>query len=129
MNCDCFSSTSVQPLTVLGDRRFKIEGFPNKMAICSSEFQRKIILSQKTDKIRASALNIRSHSFLCCLLISSSLSLMHSSKVPLGFTAASLKFLHLLSLSTRSVQGTTPEGVLSSCGCSDTYYLNRHMVG
>jgi hypothetical protein len=30
-----------------------------------------------------------------------------------------------------AVQDTTPEGVLSSCGCShsDTHYLNRHMVG
>ena len=69
------------------------------MAICSSEFQRQIILPQKTDTIRASVLNIWSHSFQFCLLFSSSLSLMLSCTVPLGSTSAFLEFLHSLSLS------------------------------
>ena len=40
----------------------KTEEFPNKMPL-SSEFQRQTILSEKTDSIRASVLNIWSHSF------------------------------------------------------------------
>ena len=63
----------------------------------------------------ASVLNIWSHSFLVCLLIFSSLSLILSCTVLLGSTSTSLEFLHLLSFSTRSVQDTTLEGVLSSC--------------
>ena len=135
MNSVCFSPTPVQLLTVLVDCWFEIEEFFNKLAISSSEFQRQIIFSQKTDGIRASVLNIWSHSFLFSLLISSSLSLMLSCAVPnlhlvpLGSTAlfgrpsASLEFLHSLSLSMRSVQDTTPEGVLSSCGYSLTLTL------
>ena len=93
------------------------------MAISSSEFQRQTILSDKTDRIRASFLNIRSHSFLFHLLISVSHAQLHGSKVPLFFTtpfgrpSASLEFLH--SLFKRSVQDTTPEGVLSSCWCHE----------
>ena len=60
---------------------------------------RDIIVSQKSDTIRASILNIWSHSFVVCLLISSSLSIMLSCIVPLGSTSASLEFLHSLSLS------------------------------
>ena len=98
------------------------------MAISSSDFQRQIILSQKTDRTRASVLNICSHSFLFCLLISSSLSLMLSCTVsnfhlvridytaPFGRPSASFEFPH--SLFTSSIKDTTPCGVLSSCGCS-----------
>ena len=69
------------------------------------------------------------------LLISSSLSLLlsymvpkfylvpHDFTAPFGRPSASLEFLHSLSLSTRSVQNTIPEGVLSSCGCALTLTL------
>ena len=122
MNSVCFSPISVQPWTALVNCSFKVEEFPNKMAISFSEFQRQFILSQKTDGIRASFLNIKSHSFLFCLLISSSLSLMLScisSKVPLGFTAAfgrpsaSLESCHLL-----------PFRVLSKTQFQKTFPLN-----
>ena len=98
------------------------------MAISSSEFQRQIIISQKTDRICASVLNICSHSFLFCLLISSSLSLMLSctlsnfhlvridNTAPFGRPSAAFEFPQ--SLFTSSIQDTTPCGVLSSCGCS-----------
>ena len=127
-----------QPLTVLVDCWFKIEEFPKKMAISLSEFQREIILSQKTDRIRASVLDIWSHSFLFCLLISSSLPLMNSSKVPLGFPppfgrpSASLEFLHSLFLSAcycpshNSKRRSLFMRVLSH---SNTHYLNRYKVG
>ena len=82
MNSVCFSPISVQPLTVRFDCWFKIEEFPNKMAISSSGFQRQIILSQKTDRIRASVMNFGSHTFLFCLQISSSPSLMLGCTVP-----------------------------------------------
>ena len=117
MNSVFFSLISVQPLTVLVDCWFKIEESPNKMSISWSEFQQQIILSHKTDRIRASVLNIWSHSFLLCLLISSSLSLMHSCTVPLGSTAASLEFLHSLSLYAFCLRHNS-KSVLSSCGCS-----------
>ena len=41
MNSVCFSPVSVQQLIVIVDCSFEIEEFPNKMAISSSEFQRK----------------------------------------------------------------------------------------
>ena len=124
MNSVCFFPISVQLLTVLVDCCSKIEEFPNRMAISSSDFQRQIILSQKTDRIRDSVLSIWAHSFLFCLLTCLSCSVPEFHLVPHGFTApfgrpsAFLEFLHSLSLFTRSVQETTPEGVLSSCWCS-----------
>ena len=53
MNSVCFSAISVQPFTVLVDCYFNTEELPNQIAISSSEFQRQIIVSQKTDWIRA----------------------------------------------------------------------------
>ena len=58
MNSVCFSPISVQPLTVVVDCWFKIEEFRNKMAISLSEFQRQIIVSETTDRIRVSVLII-----------------------------------------------------------------------
>ena len=49
------------------------------------------------------------------IFISVSHAQLHSSKVPLVYPRISL---FTLSLSTRYVQDTTPEGALSSCGCS-----------
>ena len=89
----------------------------------------------KNDLIQASVLSICSGSFRFYLLISSSLSLMLSSKVPVGFTvpfgrpSASLEFLYSLSLSTRSVQDTVPEGVLSLCWCHERSEQSRSSQG
>jgi hypothetical protein len=58
MNSGCFFPIPVQLLTVLVDCCFKIEEFPDRMAMSSSEFQRQIILSQKTDRIGASVQDI-----------------------------------------------------------------------
>ena len=58
MNSVCFSAISVQPFTVLVDCYFNTEELPNQIAISSSEFQRQIIVSQKTDWVRASFLTI-----------------------------------------------------------------------
>ena len=118
---------------------FEIEEFSNKMAISFSECQRQIILSQKTDRIRASVLNIRSHSFLFCLLISSYLSLMLSCTVPkfhlvpLDFTwfyCALWSAFGLLRISsfTLSLYSVCPRHhslwhSLSSYGCSLTLTL------
>ena len=52
-----FSAISVQSLNVLVDCLIKIQELPKKMSISSSEFQRQIILSQKTDRIHVSVLN------------------------------------------------------------------------
>ena len=102
MNSVCFSSISVQPLTVLVNYWFKIEELSTKMAISSSAFQRQIILSKNTDRIRASVLKTWSHSFLFSLLISSSLFLSLTCAVP-KFHLAPLRppshfFIHFLSL-------------------------------
>ena len=114
MNSVCFSPISVQPSTVLDDCWFKIEEFPNKMAIPSAQNARdKSFFLRKLTPSSASVLNIWSHYFLFCLLISVSHAQLHSSKVLLGSTSASLEFLHSLSFSTRSVQDATPEGVIS----------------
>ena len=79
-------------LVVFDSSWLKIAEVLHKMAIYSSEFQRQIILSQKTDRNRASLLNIWLHSSLFSLLICSSLSLMLSCTGP--------KF-HLVSLLPR----------------------------
>ena len=95
-----------------------------------SGFQRQIILSQKTDRIPASALHIWAHSFLFCLRISSSLSLMHSSKVPLGFTTASLESCHALPF--RVLPKTQFQKAFSlhagALSVWHTHYLNRYMA-
>ena len=68
------------------------------------------------------------HTLSC--FVCSSLSLMLSCTVPIGSTAPSLEFLHWHSLATRSIQDTTPDGVLSSYGCALTLPLttpNRHL--
>ena len=60
------------------------------------------------------------------LFISVSHAQLHSSigsTAPVGRPSASLEFLHSLSFSTRSVQDTIPESVLSSCGCFLTLTL------
>ena len=95
-------SISVQPLTVLVDCWSKIEEFPNQMAIFLSEFQRQILLSEKTDLLQCLSSEFKITLFrFRCLLISSSLSLILSSKVPLTSTVPlgrppSNSFIHSL---------------------------------
>ena len=54
-------------------------------------------------------------------------SLFLGSTAPFGRPSASVEFLHSISLSTRSVQDTTPEGVLSLCWCYLTLTLATSM--
>ena len=90
MNSVGFSSTSVPPSTLLVDCSFKVEEFPKKMAISSAQNSRdKSFFLRKLTISSASVLNIWSHSFLFCLLISSSLSLMLFSTAPFGRPSAS----------------------------------------
>ena len=99
MNSVCFSAISVQPLTVLVDGSFKVEEFPKKMAISSAQNSRhKSFFLRKLTISSASVLNIWSHSFLFCLLISSTLSLMLSSTAPFGRPSASLENCFILPL-------------------------------
>ena len=135
-----FLCTRTLILVVVDSLSFKLEEFPNKMAISSAQnsrdksfFLKKLI----TVRMRASVLNIWSNCILFCLLISSSLSLMHTSKTPVGFPApfgrpsASLEFLYSLSLYPfcprhNSWRRSLLMLVLSH---SDTHHFNTHMVG
>ena len=80
-------------------------------------------------RVRASVLSIWSHSFLFCLLIPSSLSLMHSSPwfhctLPQisSFTLPLYRFCPRHNSRRRSL-------LMLALSPSDTHYLNRHMVG
>ena len=76
---------SDQSLAVLVDCRFKIEEFPNKMAISSAQnFKDKPLFLKKLTGF-VPQFWILDHTF-SCFVFSSSLPLMHSSKVPLGST-------------------------------------------
>ena len=103
------------------------------------ELNRIIILPLLTDLIERSLLSICDDSWIFCLFIYASLSLLHSSTPPFRRPSASTDFLHSLTpphyayrISLRSAQGTTPRRrslfmlVLTH---SDTHHLNRHMVG
>ena len=134
MNSVCFSPISVQPLSVLVHCWSKIEEFFNQMAISLSEFQRRILLSEKTDLLQCLSSDFKITLFrFRCRLISSALSLMLNSRVPkvplycptpFGRLSASLEFRHTLVpplypcyISIHSVENTISEGVLSLCGC------------
>ena len=95
------------------------------------ELNRIIILYLLTELIERSVLSICDDSWVFCLFICASLSLFHRSTARFGRPSGSPYFLHSLTLphyvfriSLRSVQDTTPEGVLSSCGCPLTLTLN-----
>ena len=89
-----------------------------------------IILRLLTDLIELSLLSICDHSWIFCLFICVSLSFFYRYTVPLRRPSASLDFLHSLTppdytfrISLCSVQDTTPNGVLSQCGCCLTLTL------
>ena len=96
MNSVCFSPISVQTLTVLVDCWFKIEQFLQKMAISSESWSESSFFQWFSRQFSLSA------QALCFLVYSS---------------------LHLFISVYLSVQDTTPEGILSSCGCSLTLTL------
>ena len=86
------------------------------------ESNRRINLSLPDDLICPSVVIICSDSWIFSLLICTPLPLFQVPLRPLvGLRPPSNYVIH--SLSTRSVQETTPEGVVSSCGCSLTLTL------
>ena len=108
---------------LIADSKYK--NFVRNRQSSTQNSRDKSIFLRKLTPSCASVLNTWSHSFLVCLLITSSVSHthFHISKFPLR--PPSNFFIH--SLSTRSVQDTTPEVILSSCGCSLTLTLTASM--
>ena len=108
------------PIHSLSAAVSQIEEFLQKVVISfenrskSSVFQWKLSLFSRQFAAFAHA--------LCCLAYSSP-----------HFCLSSWIFHYACCISLCSVQDTTPEGVLSSCGCSltltHTNYLNRYMAG
>ena len=128
---------SVQPLTVVVDCWFKIEEFPNKMAISSAQNSRdKSFFLRKLTGFVPQFWIFDHTQFPCSLFpqifISVSRTQLHGSEscaIPKFhlfhctlWSAFGLRRISsfALSRSTRSVQDTTPEGVLSWCWCSLT---------
>jgi hypothetical protein len=95
-----------------------------------------IILSLRIELIERSVLSICDDSSVFCLFICELVSLFHRTTASFGRPSASFDFLYCLNpshyayrISLRSVQDTTPEGVLSSCGCHKTSNQSRSSQG
>ena len=82
-----------------------------------------------SDLIECSVLSICDDSWLFCLFSSASVSLFHRTSAPFGRPSASFENSFIYCLSTRSVQDTTPCGVLSSGGCHERSEQSRNSQG
>ena len=134
--CFCFSlflyNRSWNLIVV--DLSIKIEEFLHEMAIVlkNGRVKKNNRFPLLTDLIERSVLIICDEFRTFYLLICISLSLFHRSTAPFCRPSASLDFLHSFTprhypycSSLRSVQNTTPEGVLSSCGCHERSEQSR----
>ena len=120
--CSRFSSAVERWLWSLLTRLSKFKNFSTKWQSLwrVDESNRIIILSLLTDLIERSVLSTCEDSRVFCLFICASLPLFHRSTASFGRLSASPDSLHSLTpphyanrISLRSVQDTTPEGVLS----------------
>ena len=117
----CFSPISVQPLTLLVDCWLKSEEFPKQMAISSAQnsSDKSFFLRKLTGFVPQ--LCIFDHTLSCCVF--SSLHLCLSCSIAQFLTspllscalwsAFGLLRISSFTLSTRSLQNTTPEDILS----------------